>query len=77
MGGTACKAKAILNGAAVQDLAERLCYLVDETEYASLTDDQWIAVVKHLNTAEDAVLKAQKTFLEALGFNGPWPNSMK
>jgi hypothetical protein len=77
VGGQACKAKVILNGAAVGGLAESLCYLVDETEYDALTDEQWTAVIKHLNTAEDAMLKAQRSFLEALGFNGPWPTSMR
>lgn len=77
MGGAACKAKVILNGGAVQDGANRLCYLVNETPDEALTYDQWIAVVKHLNTAEDAMNKAQRTFLEGLGFNGPWPNSLK
>lgn len=77
MGAHACKAKAILNGGAVQDGAANLCYLIGETEYAALTDDQWIAVIKHLNAAEDSVNKAQRTFLEALGFTGPWPNSLK
>lgn len=77
MGGTACKAKVILNGGAVQDGANRLCYLVDETEYNALTDDQWIAVIEHLNEAENAVNSATKEFLEALGFEGPWPKSLK
>lgn len=76
MGGAACKAKVILNGGAVQDGAANLCYLVEETEYTALTDDQWTAVIKHLNAAEDSVNKAQRTFLEALGFTGPWPKSL-
>lgn len=77
MGGISCKAKVILNGGAVQDGASRLCYQVEETEYSALTDDQWISVIKHLNEAENFVNKAQRTFLEALGFTGPWPNSLK
>lgn len=77
MGGAACKAKVILNGGAVQDLANRLCYVVDETEYDTLTDEQWTATIKHLNAAEDSMNKATRAFLEGLGFNGPWPNSLK
>lgn len=77
MGGAACKAKAVLNGGAVEDGAARLCYLIDETEYSTLTDEQWTAVIKHLNAAEDSVNKAQREFLESLGFTGPWPNSLK
>lgn len=76
MGGQACKAKAILNGGDVQSVAEKLCYAIEEVEYGTLTDDQWNSVIKHLNAAEDSMFKAQKTFLEALGFSGPWPKSM-
>lgn len=77
MGGQACKAKVILNGGAVQDGAERLCYLIGETEYDALTDEQWTTVIKHLNAAENSVGAAQRAYLEALGFTGPWPNSLK
>lgn len=75
MGGLSCKAKVILNGGAVQDTASRLCYLVGETDYNALTDEQWTGVIKHLNVAEDAMHSAQRSFLEALGFTGPWPHS--
>lgn len=77
MGGLACKTKVILNGSAVQSLAQHLCYQVEETEYDALTYDQWIGVIKHLNAAEEAMHKAQRAYLEAVGFTGPWPNSMK
>lgn len=77
MGGISCKAKVILNGGAVEDAASRLCYLVDETEYSALTDEQWTSVIKHLNAAEDSTGKATRAFLESLGFEGPWPNSLK
>jgi hypothetical protein len=76
MGGTACKAKVILNGGAVQDGANRLCYAVEETEYSALTDKQWTTIIEHLNVAEDSVNKAQRAYLEALGFTGPWPASL-
>lgn len=77
MGGQACRVKAILNGGAVQDSAQRLCYVIEETEYSALSDEQWTEVIKHLNAAEDSMGKANRSFLEALGFNGPWPNSLK
>lgn len=76
MGGQACKAKAILNGGAVQDIAKNLCYVIEETEYNALTDDQWTDVIKNLNAAEDSMNKAQREYLEALGFTGPWPKSL-
>lgn len=77
MGGSACKAKVILNGGAVQDIANRLCYVVDETEYDALTDEQWIKIIEHLNAAEDSMNKATRTFLESMGFAGPWPKALK
>ena len=76
MGGLSCKAKVIINGGMVESAAKKLCYLVDETEYNALTDDQWTTVIKHLNVAEDSMFKAQRSFLEALGFQGPWPKSL-
>lgn len=76
MGGLSCKAKAILNGGMVQSASEKLCYLIDETDYDALTDDQWAIVIKQLNAAEDSMFKAQRAYLEALGFNGPWPKSL-
>ena len=77
MGGAACKAKAILNGGAVQDLANRLCYVIEETEYSTLTDPQWLDVIGYLNAAEDAMHKATRVYLESIGFTGPWPKSLK
>jgi len=76
MGGLACKTKVIINGGAVQDLANRLCYQVEEAEYSSLTDEQWTNVIKHLNAAEESMCRAQRSYLEALGFTGPWPKSL-
>lgn len=76
MGGQACRAKVILNGGAVQDSAYRLCYVVDETEYDALTDEQWVSVIKHLNAAENSMHNATRALLDALGFTGPWPKSL-
>lgn len=77
MGALACKTKIIINGGAVQDLANRLCYRVEDTPEDSLNYDQWIGIIKHLNAAEDSMHKAQRAYLEAVGFQGPWPNSLK
>lgn len=76
MGGLACKTKVILDGGVVEAAASKLCYQVEETEYDALTDEQWKDVIKYVNAAEDSMFKAQKTFLEALGYSGPWPKSM-
>lgn len=76
MGGTACKAKIILNGGAIQDAANRLCYQVEEIPGETFPYKEGIEIVKHLNDAEESVMKAQRVFLESLGFNGPWPKSL-
>lgn len=76
MGALACRTKIILDGGLVQDAAQKLCYRVEQTADDALTYEEWIDVVKHVNAAEDAILKAQKVFLEALGFSGPWPKAM-
>lgn len=76
MGGQSCKLKVILNGGMVESAASNLSYLVMETEYESLTDDQWSVIIKHLNAAEDSVFKAQRAYLDAMGFTGPYPKSL-
>lgn len=77
MGAAACKAKVILNGGAVEAAAQNLCYLVDETDYNALSDEQWKNVILQLNAAEESMFKAQRLYLEGMGFDGPWPKSMK
>lgn len=76
MGGQACKAKVILNGAMIQDAAARLCYLVDEVPYEDFPQTEGLEMVDLLNRAENLVFKAQRKFLESQGFNGPWPKSL-
>jgi hypothetical protein len=77
MSGAACKAKVILNGGAIQDAANRLCYQVEEIEAADFPYDEGVKMVKLLNEAEDLVFRAQRIFLESIGFDGPWPNALK
>lgn len=77
MGGTACKTKVILNGSRAEGNLNSLCYLVEETSYDALTDEQWKDIAKHLNDAEDASNRATKAFLDHLGYDGPVDHSLR
>lgn len=75
MGGNPCRTKAILNGGTIENEVKMLCYEIQKVE---LSDDVGYAIVKLFNQAEDAVFKAKRVFLESqMGFDGPWPNSLK
>ena len=76
MGALACKTKIILDGGTVGDTAKNLCYQVQETPEESLSYEQWISIIKHVNEAEESMFKAQRAYLEALGFKGPWPKAL-
>jgi hypothetical protein len=76
MGGTACKAKIILNGGMIQSAVHELCYQVQEVSYEQLPEKEGLEIVDLLNRAENLVFKAQKVFLESQGFTGPWPKSL-
>jgi hypothetical protein len=76
MGGTACKAKVILNGAMIESATHQLCYLVDEVPYDQFPEQAGLEMVDLLNRAENLVFKAQRVFLESQGFQGPWPKSL-
>lgn len=71
----ACKTKIILNGSNAASILNKLCYIVEE-----MTVDQDITtgeeLIKLLNKIEDDSLRAQRLFLEGIGFRGPWPKSM-
>jgi hypothetical protein len=77
MGAAACKAKIILNGGAIQDAANRLCYQVEEVPAEDFPYKEGQEIVALLNEAEDLVFKAQRVFLESRGFTGPWPKALK
>lgn len=78
MGGTACKAKIILDGGNVVGLAESICEatqnLTDE-QVQKLTDDVAYPIIEQLIKAEAALTKAQNMLLDAVGYDGPRPKS--
>ncbi len=76
MGGTACKAKIILNGGMIQSAAAELCYQVEEVSYEDFPEKEGLEIVDLLNRAENLVFQAQRVFLESQGFAGPWPKSL-
>lgn len=76
MGAAACKAKIILNGASIYNETEELCAQVEALPAKAFTDEDAYAVVRLLNTAEDAVMAAKRVYLEMVGFEGPWPAAL-
>jgi hypothetical protein len=71
----ACKTKIILNGSNAANMLNGLCYQVK-----GLSDDQEITtgdeLIKLLNKMEDDAGRAQRLFLEGVGFKGPWPKAL-
>lgn len=76
MGGTACKAKVILNGGMIEAATKELCYMVAEVSYENFPEKEGLEIVDILNRAENLVFRAQRVFLESQGFAGPWPKSL-
>lgn len=76
MGGMPCKAKALMNGLTIQNEVEALMFSIEQVTPNDADLKSWYAVVEHLNSAEDAVFRAKRCFLQTQGFDGPWPHSM-
>lgn len=76
MGGLPCKEKIILNGGCIQSTLEYLCQRVQAPGTVELSEEAGYKMVELLNTAEDAVFKAERVWLESQGFKGPWPRSL-
>lgn len=77
MGGNPCRLKVILNSNRTASNLDNLCYLVEETDYSELSDEQWIEIAGHLNDAEDASNRATRAFLDAHGYTGPLDHSLQ
>lgn len=75
MGGQPCRLKAILNGETIESEARMLCYQIRQPEI-EIPDDAGYKIVEELNTAEDAMFRAKRIFLESQGFDGPWPHAL-
>jgi hypothetical protein len=76
VGGLPCKEKIILNGGDIVGVLEYLCQRVQAPGTVELSEDAGYKIVELLNTAEDAVFRAQRVWLESQGFTGPWPHAM-
>lgn len=75
MGGLPCKEKILLNGGDIRNTVEMLCYRIQEPGI-ELSEDVGYKIVELFNTAEDAVFRAKRIYLESQGFTGPWPHAM-
>lgn len=76
MGGLPCKEKIILNGGTIESEVHLLCYRIQDSGTVELTEEIGYEIVKHLNTAEDAVFKAKRAWLKSQGFDDPLPYSL-
>lgn len=75
MGGTACKAKIILNGSVIESVLNSVCYQIQEADYVGDYDTE-LKMVEILNHMENQAFAFQRLYLESQGFTGPWPKSM-
>lgn len=76
MGGLPCKWKILNNSETIESEAGALRRSVNDAEI-DVEGDVGYKIITELNTAEDAVFRAKRLFLESQGFEGPWPNSLK
>lgn len=76
MGGTACKAKIILDGSSAAGYAQAICNAaqgLSDKEASLLTDEVAYPIIDELITAELALEKAHNMFLDAIKYDGPRP----
>ena len=71
-------AKVILNGGVAARVLDETCHSIynffEEGGHFSNQDKQDLVVMA--NKLEDDVFRFQRRVLEAIGFQGPWPNSL-
>jgi hypothetical protein len=71
----ACKTKIIINGGNAANMLNELCYRVKDLDAdgtITTSDD----LIKLLNKIEDDCGKAQRLYLEGIGYRGPWPKAL-
>lgn len=76
MGGLPCAEKIILNGQTIYSETEMLCARVKAPGTVELTEEAGYEIIKHLNTAEDAVFRAKAAWLKSQNYDGPLPHSL-
>lgn len=72
-----CEAKIILNGGVAARVLDETCHTIYEfLERGKFSEADKLELVVMANKLEDDVFKFQRRVLEAMGFKGPWPNSL-
>lgn len=71
-----CKTKIIINGDNVSALIETLCKQIEWARTADIDLPHGDQIVALLNKMEDDAGKAQRIFLQDVGFTGPWPKAL-
>lgn len=73
----ACQAKIILNGGVAARVLDETCQTIYQHVESGATFPNELKLVEMANDIENRVFKFQREVLEQMGFEGPWPNSLK
>jgi hypothetical protein len=76
MGGLPCKEKILLNGGTIASEAGMLLSRVAAPGTVELTEEDGYEIIKHLNTAEDAMFRAKRAWLKSQNYDGPLPHAL-
>lgn len=72
-----CEAKIILNGDIAAKVLESICERIEVFVAAGRTFPNAHKLVVMANKLEDDAFKFTREAMEQIGFQGPWPKSMK
>lgn len=75
MGGQPCFYKQLMNGHRIAGNSQILADMIQKYG-AEISDDAAYKIIDLQNTAEDAIDRASTLFLEALGYDGPFPHAL-
>lgn len=76
LGCVPCETKIILNGDNVAALTESLCKRIEALLPNQLPKTEALKIIDILNNMEDEILKAQRIFIRAVGYDGPLPKAL-
>lgn len=73
----ACELKLVLNGDVASKNLEAICEVIERYIDAGKKFSNINALVDQANLIEDEVDKFRRMVLEGMGFQGPWPHSLR